>query len=172
MPHYPCHRGQNKPRTRCPPRWHLVSNAPTQGNLGPLPGRAHLWPQWAQVARRVTLNFQRTQRSPSGVLTAALSQLPLTQRAKCNKAPPPVVRAAPLGPQIQWHPSNPSAAPLSLCESDREAEIEDSRASGLFFNKLSVKSQWSCSDTDDCTSNVPFWRRHLTTPTAARNERV
>lgn len=83
MPHYPCHWRQNKPRTLTapppPPSWRLVSNAPTRGNVGRSPGCAHLWPQRAQVAHRVTLNFQRTQRSPSGVLTGALSCPPPTQ---------------------------------------------------------------------------------------------
>ena len=144
MPHYPCHRGQNKPRTHWPPRWHLVSNAPTQGNLGPSPGRAHLWPQWAQVARRVTLNFQRTQRSPSGVLTAVLSRLPLTQRAKCNKAPPPVVRAAPPGT------TDTVTAFRSICSSSEWVGYShrDRRFNSkwiFFFNSLSVKSQGSCS---------------------------
>lgn len=89
--------------------WHSVSREPTQGNLGPRPRCTHLWPQRAQVAHRVTLNFQRTQRSSSAVLTTALSVFPSTQRPRWNTAPPPVVRAAPRvhrysdTPQMQLH---------------------------------------------------------------------
>lgn len=103
--------------------WHFVSSSPTQGGLGRLPERAHLWPRWEQVARRVTLNFQRTQRSPSGVLTAALSHPPwlkgtgVTRHPLQWSRPPP-----PLGPRLQWHPSVPPRAPWSVSNGETDTE--------------------------------------------------
>lgn len=91
MPHYQCHR--TSPGPAGAPRGLAFSFQSGLGRCSSL----------TSVARRVTLNFQRTQRSPSGVLTAPLSPRPRLKGTGVTRHPlrrsRPPSRPPPLGPR-------------------------------------------------------------------------
>lgn len=90
---------------------------------------------------------------------------PLTQRAKCNEAPPPVVRGPPppTGSTDTVTPFKSTSSPfLSLCESDSETETEDSRASRLFLCRMTKKvSESAATEHPAFALEEQTWRLRL-----------
>lgn len=92
---------------------------------------------WTAARARSSLTSVRAGRSQSHIKLSENPKVPvrsvnssivpptLTQRDRCNKAPPPVVQAAPppLGPRVQWHPSAPPRAPWSVSDGETDAEL-------------------------------------------------